>query len=34
MHHPKEKPLPEILGKLKKIDTKKYGRSILDFYQG
>lgn len=34
MHHPKEKPLPEAFGKLKKYDTKKYGRSILDFYRG
>lgn len=33
MHHPKEKPLPGFLGKLKKTSSKKYGRSILDFYR-
>lgn len=32
MHHPKEKPLPEFTGKLKRGETKKYGRSILDIY--
>jgi len=33
IHHPSEKPMKEKIGKLKKMEERVYGRSILDFYQ-
>lgn len=32
IHRPEEKPLPEIIGILKRSDQRVYGRSIVDFY--
>lgn len=32
IHHPAEEQMPEIIGKLKISDRRKYGRSILLFY--
>ncbi|MBP5465511.1 MAG: 16S rRNA (guanine(966)-N(2))-methyltransferase RsmD [Treponema sp.] len=31
IHHPKEDPLPEEIGALKRVDQRFYGRSIVDF---
>ncbi|MBP5157649.1 MAG: 16S rRNA (guanine(966)-N(2))-methyltransferase RsmD [Treponema sp.] len=31
VHHPKEDPLPEEIGSLKRTDQRVYGRSIVDF---
>ncbi len=33
MHRPSEKPLPQIILSLTKIDERVYGRSIVDFYK-
>lgn len=33
IHHPSEKKLPEIIDKLKRVDQRNFGRSIVDFYQ-
>ena len=33
LHHPKEDPLPEELGGLKRVDQRTYGRSIVDFFK-
>ena len=33
VHHPKEDPLPEMIGDLKRRDQRFYGRSIVDFYK-
>ncbi len=32
IHYPKEDPLPECIGTLKKADHRVYGRSHVDFY--
>lgn len=32
IHRPEEKPLPENISNLKRIDQRIYGRSIVDFY--
>lgn len=32
MHRPKERELPEEIGRLRRSDQRVYGRSILDFY--
>ncbi len=32
IHHPKEDPLPECIGNLKRTDQRTYGRSIVDFF--
>ncbi len=33
VHHPKEDPLPEEIGTLKRRDQRVYGRSIVDFFK-
>lgn len=33
VHHPKEDPLPEEIGSLKRRDQRVYGRSIVDFFK-
>ena len=33
VHHPKEDPLPEVIGTLKRRDQRVYGRSIVDFFK-
>ncbi len=32
IHHPKEDPLPENIGILRRTDQRVYGRSIVDFF--
>lgn len=33
MHYPSEEKYPDEIGSLKRFDSRKYGRSILDFYE-
>lgn len=33
IHHPREEVLPQIVGRLVRVDTRVYGRSIVDFYE-
>ncbi|MDP3177398.1 MAG: RsmD family RNA methyltransferase [Spirochaetaceae bacterium] len=33
IHHPSEDPLPDLLGPLRQVDRREYGRSIVCFYR-
>lgn len=33
IHRPREREMPDQIGKLKRVDQRTYGRSIVDFYQ-
>ena len=33
VHHPSEDPLPDLIGPLRKVDRREYGRSIVCFYR-
>jgi len=33
IHYPAEDPLPDEFNNLVKVDTRVYGRSIVNFYQ-
>jgi 16S rRNA (guanine966-N2)-methyltransferase len=33
VHRPDEDPLPEAIGKLRSVDRRIFGRSIVEFYR-
>ncbi len=33
VHYPAEDPLPETIGSLARVDSRTYGRSVVDFYR-
>lgn len=32
LHHPREDEMPESIGNLSRVDSRSYGRSIVDFF--